>query len=141
MAETSFRLHAQLEADTAFITDLKLSRVLLINDSNFPWTVLVPRRLDATDIYTLSRPDQVQYLLESEALCKSMVQIFKPDKMNVAAIGNIVPQLHIHHVARFTKDIAWPAPVWGFTQAKTYPEDVLQTTVDKIRDTLMVAFI
>ena len=133
---TEFTLHKQLEADTTFITDLPLSRVLLINDSHYPWIVLVPRRTDATEIYKLSSEDQTQLLKESTQTCKVMEALFEPDKMNVAAIGNIVPQLHLHHVARFTSDIAWPAPVWGFAQAAAYDNTTIENTVTSIREAL-----
>jgi len=136
---TVFTLHKQLEADTAFITDLPLSRVLLINDCNYPWIVLVPRRVGATEIYKLSTEDQTQLLNESAQVCRAMEVLFAPDKMNVAAIGNMVPQLHLHHVARFTTDIAWPAPVWGFAQAKAYDAVTLKNTADRVKKELQSA--
>ena len=136
---TEFTLHKQLEADTVFITDLPLSRALLINDSQYPWIVLVPRRVGATEIYKLSADDQTQLLNESAQVCRAMEVLFAPDKMNVAAIGNMVPQLHLHHVARFTTDIAWPAPVWGFVQAVTYDATTVQNTVDRLREELQSA--
>ena len=130
---TEFTLHRQLEADTAFITDLPLSRALLINDSHYPWIVLVPRRANATEIYKLNHSDQTQLLSESAQICRVMEALFSPDKMNVAAIGNMVPQLHLHHVARFTSDIAWPAPVWGFAPSAAYDAKILESTVKRIR--------
>ena len=136
---TEFTLHKQLEADTDFITDLPLSRALLINDSQYPWIVLVPRRVGATEIYKLSTDDQTQLLDESAQVCRAMEVLFAPDKMNVAAIGNMVPQLHLHHVARFRTDIAWPAPVWGFAQAVTYDATTVQNTVDRVREELQSA--
>ena len=133
---TEFTLHRQLEADTAFITDLPLSRMLLINDSHYPWIVLVPRRANATEIYKLNHSDQTQLLSESAQVCRVMEVLFSPDKMNVAAIGNMVPQLHLHHVARFTSDIAWPAPVWGFAPSAAYDAKILESTVKRIREGL-----
>ncbi len=133
---TEFTLHRQLEADTAFITDLPLSRALLINDSHYPWIVLVPRRANATEIYKLNHSDQTQLLSESAQICRVMEALFSPDKMNVAAIGNMVPQLHLHHVARFTSDIAWPAPVWGFAPSAAYDAKILESTVKRIREGL-----
>ena len=130
---TEFTLHRQLEADTAFITDLPLSRALLINGSHYPWIVLVPRRANATEIYKLNHSDQTQLLSESAQICRVMEALFSPDKMNVAAIGNMVPQLHLHHVARFTSDIAWPAPVWGFAPSAAYDAKILESTVKRIR--------
>lgn len=133
---TEFTLHRQLEADTAFITDLPLSRALLINDSHYPWIVLVPRRANATEIYKLNHSDQTQLLSESAQICRVMEALFSPDKMNIAAIGNMVPQLHLHHVARFTSDIAWPAPVWGFAPSAAYDAKILESTVKRIREGL-----
>ena len=133
---TEFTLHRQLEADTAFITDLPLSRMLLINDSHYPWIVLVPRRANATEIYKLNHSDQTQLLSESAQICRVMEALFSPDKMNIAAIGNMVPQLHLHHVARFTSDIAWPAPVWGFAPSAAYDAKILESTVKRIREGL-----
>ena len=133
---TEFTLHKQLKADTTFVTDFPLSRVLLINDSQYPWIVLVPRRVGATEIYKLDNDDQSQLLKESAQVCKTMEALYKPDKMNVAAIGNMVPQLHLHHVARFTTDIAWPAPVWGFAAPVNYDSTTLENTVNAIRDKL-----
>ena len=133
----NFILHKQLEADTVFITELDLCLVLLINDSNYPWTILVPKRTAATEIYKLSSDDQIQLLRESELLSMAMASVFKPDKLNVAAIGNMVPQLHVHHVARFKTDIAWPAPVWGFTQAVPYDAATLNNLVNDIEQKLV----
>ena len=136
---TEFTLHKQLEADTAFITDLPLSQARLLNDSQYPWIILIPRRVGATEIYKLSTDDQSQLLAESAQVCRAMEVLFAPDKMNVAAIGNMVPQLHLHHVARFRTDIAWPAPVWGFAQAVTYDATTVQNTVDRVREELQSA--
>ena len=136
---TEFTLHRQLEADTVFITDLPLSQALLINDSHYPWIILVPRLVDATEIYKLSTDDQIQLLHESAQVCRAMENLFAPDKMNVAAIGNMVPQMHLHHVARFKADIAWPAPVWGFVQAVPYDPATLKNTAGRIREALQSA--
>ncbi len=133
MPDSTFILHTQLEADSTFIVDLDLCSVRLINDSNYPWTILVPRRADATEIYKLSIEDQQQLSAESATLSKAMEKLFKPDKMNVAAIGNMVPQLHIHHIARYKTDIAWPAPVWGFTQAIPYDESTMRLRISELQ--------
>ena len=132
----TFTLHKQLATDTTFIKELDLCLVLLINDANYPWTVLVPKRAGATDIYKLSQADQTQLLKESELLSKAMESVFNPDKLNVAAIGNIVPQLHIHHIARYKTDVAWPAPVWGFTKSIAYADDIKEKTVDTLTRTI-----
>ena len=124
-----FTLHKQLAADTTLVKELDLCLVLLINDANYPWTVLVPKRAGATDIHKLSHDDQIQLVKESSVLSEAMETLFKPHKLNVAAIGNIVPQLHIHHVARYKSDIAWPSPVWGFAEATVYPADTKEKTI------------
>lgn len=131
-----FTLHPQLQTDTTFITELELCLVLLINDANYPWIVLVPKRADATEIYKLDPADQTQLLKESNIICNAMEIAFKPDKLNIAAIGNMVPQLHVHHIARFKKDIAWPAPVWGFTEAVPYEDIELENTIVEIKNAI-----
>jgi len=113
-------LHAQLAADTVAIGDLPLGRVLLSNDANYPWTILVPRRAGIREIHELSEADQQQLLRESSWLARALIAEFAPTKLNIAALGNVVPQLHIHHIARFDHDPAWPAPIWGRVQATAY---------------------
>jgi len=113
MVMENFQLAAQLQTDGIEIGDFPLCRVLLINDSQFPWCVLVPRRENVREIYQLAEVDRQQLMTESCMLAETLNHLFKPDKINIAAIGNLVPQLHIHHVARYRGDKAWPAPVWG----------------------------
>ncbi len=117
-----FQLHPQLQQDSITIGQFKLCQLLLINDSQYPWFVLVPERKDVTEIYQLSELDQLQLLQESSLLAKKLAEIYQADKMNIAAIGNLVPQLHIHHIVRYKNDIAWPAPVWGKFDAVPYTE-------------------
>ena len=121
-----FELHPQLALDTITIGDFPLCRLLLINDSNYPWFILVPRRSQIREIYELQESDQRQLLKESSHLCRVLVKIFQADKLNVAALGNMVPQLHIHHIVRYQDDQAWPKPVWGLFPAQTYTERALQ---------------
>lgn len=109
----AFSLHVQLEKDCYVLGDWPLCRLLLMNDAHYPWFVLVPRRSQIREIYELSEADQIQLLRESVALGRAAMQAFSGDKLNVAALGNIVPQLHLHHVVRRQQDAAWPAPVWG----------------------------
>jgi len=111
MAE--FELHPQLARDCLVIGEFPLSLLLLMNDSQYPWFILVPKRPAIREIHHLSEADQHQLLLESAALATAMESVFQPDKLNIAALGNMVPQLHVHHIARFSDDPAWPAPVWG----------------------------
>jgi len=108
-----FTLHHQLEHDTYWLADLALCRVLLMNNQLFPWVILVPRIENASEIIDLKPEDRSQLMEEISQISLAMKALFKPDKLNVAALGNQVPQLHIHIIARFTQDSAWPNPVWG----------------------------
>lgn len=117
----TFTLHERLAADTVRIGSLPLSELLLMNDARFPWCILVPRRDSMRDVIDLGPVDIEQLHRESLALQRALREIFAPDKLNVAAIGNVVPQLHIHHIARFRSDSEWPAPVWG--RGSTQPYD------------------
>ena len=108
-----FSLHPRLEADTVLIGDLPLCRVLLMNDTHYPWCILVPRRDAIREIHELETPDRRRLIDESCALGQAMMTAFDGHKLNIAALGNVVPQLHLHHVVRYTTDAAWPAPVWG----------------------------
>ena len=123
-----FKLHPQLANDTVTIGDFPLCRLLLMNDSQFPWFILVPRRDGIQEIYQLTSKDQKQLLKESSHLSETMYRVFEADKMNIAALGNMVPQLHIHHIARYREDSAWPKPVWGHAPAKPYTNRALQET-------------
>lgn len=103
--------------------ELPLSTLLLLNDSRYPWFVLVPRRENITEIYQLSEADQQKLLQESSRLGRLMMEGFNGDKLNIGALGNLVPQLHLHHIVRFKGDEAWPGPVWGVGMATPYGED------------------
>jgi diadenosine tetraphosphate (Ap4A) HIT family hydrolase len=117
-----FVLHPQLEKDSIAIGSFPLSVLLLCNDSNYPWFILVPQRPDVREVYQLSEPDQMQLNKESVLLAGMLADHFKADKMNIAALGNMVPQLHIHHIVRYTTDPAWPNPVWGQVENRPYQE-------------------
>lgn len=132
----TFQLHPRLRQDSIEIGRFTLSRLLLINDSQYPWFVLVPERNEITEIYQLSEQDQSLLQKESSHLAKNLAEIYGADKMNIAAIGNVVPQLHIHHIVRYKKDIAWPAPVWGKFDAVSYTEQELE----KIRSEINCLF-
>ena len=129
-----FALHDQLQKDCTVIGNLPLSTLLLMNDANYPWFVLVPRREQVREWYELSEVDQRQLLQEANALAKFVQQ--KPDakKMNIGALGNMVPQLHVHVIARFEVDAAWPAPVWGKAPAQAYTEGALSKMLELGRD-------
>jgi diadenosine tetraphosphate (Ap4A) HIT family hydrolase len=113
-------LHPQLERDTETIGDLALSRLLISNDSNYPWLLLVPRRPGASEIIDLDTADQHQLLSEIAVVSGGLKAVTACDKLNVAAIGNLVAQLHVHIVARRRDDPAWPKPVWGAVPARAW---------------------
>ena len=136
MNNATFSLHPQLKADTIAIADLPLCRLLLANDNHYPWTILVPRRDNVRETYELAEQDQLQLMAESNALCQTLVRLCSPDKLNIAALGNMVPQLHIHHIARFKTDEAWPAPVWGAVTAAPYTEQEVSSIKTQLLDTL-----
>mgnify|MGYP000969120300 CR=1 FL=1 len=131
-----FQLHPQLELDTVLVGRFPLSLLLLSKDANYPWCILVPQRADMQEIYQLDTADQQQLLQESCLLAETLADLFTADKINVATIGNMVPQLHMHHVARFKTDVAWPKPVWGAVEAVAYPQDMLAHRVERIASAL-----
>lgn len=120
-----YRLHERLAADTISLGRSELCDIRLMNDQTWPWVILVPALAGIREIYELS-PEQQQLLIqESSALSRGMMEAFGGDKMNVAALGNMVPQLHLHHIVRFEGDPAWPGPVWGKQPPVPYDEDRL----------------
>ena len=131
-----FQLHERLLADTVLIGEFPLSLVLLSKDANYPWVILVPARAGVKEIYQLDQEDRLQLLHESCLVAEAMEALFKPHKLNIATIGNVVPQLHMHHVARLETDAAWPGPVWGAVSALQYSGNVLDDLVADIRDSL-----
>jgi len=129
-------LHPQLQKDCIIIGQFPLSLLLLLNDCNYPWFILVPQRENIREIHHLSVLDQQQLMRESSALAACMEQVFQADKINVAALGNVVPQLHVHHIARYTSDPAWPAPVWGTLPAIPYAPDAADARCERMRNAL-----
>jgi len=129
-------IHPQLQVDCLVLGRFKLCHLLLMKDANYPWCILVPDRDCISEIYQLDPLDQQQLLHESSLLGKMLMDIFNGHKLNVAALGNMVPQLHIHHVVRMEDDPAWPAPVWGRVAMKPYAENELNERVQKIRSAL-----
>jgi diadenosine tetraphosphate (Ap4A) HIT family hydrolase len=125
-----FALHEQLQKDCTVIGELSLSTLLLMNDAHYPWFVLVPRRELVREWYELSEPDQQQLLREANGLAKFLQQQTGAKKMNIGALGNMVPQLHVHVIARFENDAAWPAPVWGKVPAQVYADEKLREMVE-----------
>jgi diadenosine tetraphosphate (Ap4A) HIT family hydrolase len=132
----SFKLNAILDKDCIQLGKLQLCRVLLMNDSQFPWLILVPEKLGITEIYQLSMQDQQQLIQESSFVTEQLAEVYLADKMNIAALGNSVPQLHIHHVVRYKSDKSWPAPIWGQFDALPYTDDKLVQVVKKIKQAL-----
>ncbi|MBK8452611.1 MAG: HIT family protein [Thiofilum sp.] len=131
-----FTLHPQLAKDTVWVTDLALCKVLLMNDAQYPWLILVPQLADLREIYELNSEQRQMLWEESDQVSRVLVQVFNPIKLNIAALGNMVPQLHIHHIARFTTDPAWPAPVWGKVPAQSYEATVLESRLSQLREAL-----
>ncbi len=131
-----FQLNETLQSDTVLLGHFPLSLVLLHKDSNYPWCILVPQRANIKEIYQLDEKDQIQLLKESCDLSETMVGLFAPDKLNIAALGNQVPQLHIHHIARYTTDAPWPNPIWGAQPPQAYTEQGLAAVVKKLRSAL-----
>lgn len=122
-----FSLHPRLQADTLPLAELPLCSLLLMNDTRYPWFILVPRHPDVQEIYQLSETDQQVLISESCQLGQAAMAIFAGDKLNVAALGNLVPQLHLHHVVRYRDDDAWPGPVWGKGSARPYKKGEAET--------------
>jgi diadenosine tetraphosphate (Ap4A) HIT family hydrolase len=139
MSSPDWSLHPQLAHDTVPLGDLALSRVLAINDANYPWLVLVPRRPDVVEIIDLDEPARAELMAEIARVCAALKAHTRCDKLNVAAIGNVVPQLHVHVVARRKDDIAWPRPVWGAAPARAYATTELSAFVAALRRALELA--
>ncbi len=133
---TQFQLHPQLASDTVPILELGLCTILLMNDQTYPWIVMVPRRPDLREMHDLSPGDQLLLMGEITQASKAVQRLFGADKMNVAALGNMVPQLHVHVIARFEHDPAWPGPIWGKVPAVAYPVNELETMAVKLKEVL-----
>jgi diadenosine tetraphosphate (Ap4A) HIT family hydrolase len=130
---SNFQLHPQLQKDCFVLGQFELCQVLLMNDSQFPWFILVPQRENIREIYELTDAEQMMLIRESSYLAKKLAEIFNADKLNVAAIGNIVPQLHLHHVVRYENDKAWATPVWGKFAAVPYTEQQRVLLFEKLK--------
>jgi diadenosine tetraphosphate (Ap4A) HIT family hydrolase len=132
----SWALHPQLETDTVLVGELALSRLLLAKDANYPWLILVPRRGGASEIIDLDEGGQAELTREIDLVCRALKAVTPCDKLNVAALGNMVPQLHIHVIARRRGDPAWPKPIWGVVPAREYEPAVRDRLVAALRDVL-----
>jgi len=131
-----FGLDPRLANDTHFIRALPLCDALLMNDARYPWVILVPRINGLTELYQLNKSEQQQLTKESNFVAKQLADLVSADKMNVAALGNVVSQLHIHHVARYIGDETWPAPVWGKGEAVAYTIDELKDVLSQLQQVL-----
>lgn len=132
----TFELHPRLAADTFAVGELPLCRLLLMNDALYPWCILVPRREGAREIYLLDESDRHQLWRESAQLSRALMQAFAGHKLNVAALGNVVPQLHLHHIVRYPGDPAWPGPVWGRHPPRPYTDAGRSKCLDALRAAL-----
>ena len=130
---SDFQLHERLAADCVAVTAGPLSQVLLMKDANYPWLVLVPQRSGLRDFDDLAEADLPVMTGEILRASRLLKAAFRPDKMNVAALGNQVPQLHVHVIARFTADAAWPGPVWGVRPPEPYAPDALAERLALLR--------
>ena len=123
----AWHLHPQLADDSTPVIELALCEVRLMDDANHPWLILIPKVADAVEIIDLSPAQRTQLTVEIDTAARALKALFKPDKLNVAALGNLVPQLHVHVIARYHTDIAWPRPVWGNATARPYaPEELIE---------------
>ena len=131
-----FKLDPRLAADTFLVGETPLNQVLLMNDARYPWLILVPRRSNITEPFELSETEQVQLWQESMRLGYVMKEHFGADKLNIAALGNQVAQLHVHHIVRFQVDAAWPGPVWGAGGAVPYRKAIREQLTRDLRRVL-----
>ncbi|MGK8438278.1 HIT family protein [Ectopseudomonas hydrolytica] len=128
-----FALDSRLQQDCLLIGDFPLCRLLLMNDANYPWFILVPRRDEVSELFQLDAADQRQLWQETTLLAETLKDTFAADKMNVATLGNVVSQLHMHVIVRRRGDAAWPAPVWGRNPPRPYEEEQVRQLVSKLR--------
>lgn len=131
-----FEMDKRLVQDTVVLGDFALSRVLLMNDSRYPWLILVPRIADASEVFELTAAQQQQLWQETSRVGQVLKTLFQADKINIATLGNVVQQLHMHIVVRMQDDAAWPAPVWGRGMAQPYTVEQLAQIQARLQDTL-----
>jgi diadenosine tetraphosphate (Ap4A) HIT family hydrolase len=135
---SDWQLNRQLEKDTINVGDLPLSRLLVIKDANYPWLLLVPRRQDVVEIIDLNEVEQGQLTTEINRVARALQDITKPDKLNIAALGNVVSQLHVHIIARRKTDAAWPRPVWGVVPAISHDPAEVDAFVKALRKSIWI---
>ena len=139
LASDGFTLDPQLARDTIPVGDMPLCHVLLINDANYPWLLLVPRRRGVVEIVDLEYIEQAQLMTEIAYASRTLKELTQCDKINVAALGNVVPQLHVHVIARSRGDAAWPKPVWGAVEARAYQRAEAAELLAALRQRLALA--
>ncbi|WP_112480312.1 HIT domain-containing protein [Vibrio variabilis] len=133
----SFELHPQLKKDTTLLGEFPLSLALLHRDNSVPWVILVPKKAELTELHHLPMQEQQQFLIESEAVNRALETLFTPDKLNFGALGNMVPQLHVHHIVRYKDDLAWPGPLWGNAKGEYRSDDEQQDLAERIQAQLL----
>ena len=133
----AFVLHPQLAADSHPLAQLGLCELRLMDDANYPWLVLVPRLAEARELIDLDAVQRRVLSDEVDQAARLLRDTLQPFKLNVAALGNLVPQLHVHVIGRFEHDPAWPAPVWGRVAARPYPPEDLVERITLLRDALL----
>jgi len=133
---TFFNLNPRLEGDSYFVADLPLCAVRLMKDANYPWLLLVPRKPDLVEIIDLDENDQQQLMREIAQASACLRRVTDCEKLNIGALGNMVSQLHVHVIARFREDAAWPGPVWGVVPALAYDPDRADSLIDQLRQAL-----
>jgi diadenosine tetraphosphate (Ap4A) HIT family hydrolase len=131
-----FQLHPRLKQDCIAIGRFDLCQLLMMNDSQYPWFILVPEKAGIKEIYQLGKTERRVLTDESSFLAEKMAALYNADKLNIAAIGNLVPQLHIHHVVRYQSDKAWPAPIWGKFAAVPYTRQQITDNIDRVKERL-----
>ncbi|MBU0912582.1 MAG: HIT domain-containing protein [Gammaproteobacteria bacterium] len=132
MSNDAFELAAEFERDSVWLADWPLCQLRVQNDANYPWFILLPRRAAMVEIIDLTEQDRAQLWRESAFLSVFLKSEFHAKKLNIAALGNMVPQLHLHHIVRYESDLAWPAPVWGKVPATPYTETQWQQLKQKM---------
>ena len=131
------QLNEEVAKNSRFVTELSLCEVRIQNEARFPWILLVPKREGIEEIIDLTEADQMQLLKEIALASKAMQQVFDPDKLNIGTLGNIVRQLHVHIIARYETDLAWPNPVWGYFELSTqYGADALKRRIELLKSEL-----
>lgn len=136
-----FALDQRLENDTLLVGDFELCRLLLMNDNRYPWFILVPKREDITEVFQLSDQEQLLMWQEATRLAEVLKDTFKGDKVNIASLGNVVSQLHVHVIVRKKTDAAWPSPVWGQGSAVPYNAEQITSVCEKLRMVLTDSFL